>query len=175
MASNRRMVVRPSLFVPLLLLSLAFVYASSESAPFCSGAEQTIARYLELQAKGDFYIQGWRWHTMSLVHEAGRLNQLASRLSDLPQEGETENASSNHLMSLQTATEYTVDFNMRGLHKIERDVFFPWVRSKTQSIQKIEPEISRAFDTILNEFDRERNVLESLGSVLVRLLEHIPK
>jgi hypothetical protein len=174
MIQNRRMVVRSFLFVSLLLLSLIFVHAASESAHFCSGAEQTISRYLETQSEtgSDFYIQGWRWHTMSLVHEAGRLHELASRLAALPEnEGETQKASSsssNHLSDLQTAAEYTIGFNMRGLHKIERDVFFPWVRTKTQSLQKEEPEVSRAFDTVLNEFDQERRGLESLGSLLVR-------
>jgi hypothetical protein len=165
------MVVRSCLFIPLLLLSWIFAHAASETASICSGPEQTIVRFLNTQSKGDFYIQGWRWHTMSLVHEAGRLHQLATQLAALPEEEAEETKksplSSNHLTDLRKATEYTVDFNMRGLHKIERDVFFPWVRAKTHSIQKEEPEVSRAFDTVLNELDQERNGLESLGSSLV--------
>jgi hypothetical protein len=80
-----------------------------------------------------FYIHGWRWHTLALGRDARRLAQLATQLKKQQEDqGET---TTNSFSNLKKATDHTVNFNMKGLHRIESEVFFPWVRQKVvQSI-----------------------------------------
>lgn len=84
-----------------------------------------------------FYIHGWRWHTLSLGRDARRLAQLATHyhhhtfalLQKKQQEQEEEGVTTTNVFAdLQKATDHTVNFNMKGLHQIEQEVFFPWVR-----------------------------------------------
>ena len=142
-----------------------------EAPSVCShlaDAEAQIQLYLESSSSsssatsGAFHVQGWRWHTMSLVLEARRLHQLAVRL--LQQQQQDDDASD--LSALQTVADYTVNFNLRGLHRIEKDLFFPWVRSKTKTIR--EKDVVRAFDDVLDQLERDRQRIESLGASLVR-------
>jgi hypothetical protein len=138
-------------------------------------AENILTRFFRTIPTGSsststkFHIQGWRWHTMSLVHEARRLHQLATKL--LPQQQQhpttttTTASRTPNFVDLQTVAEYTVDFNMRALHRIERDLFFPWIRKKTRSVA--EQDVVHALDAVLNQLDKDRNRMESLGSLLV--------
>jgi len=130
-----------------------------------ASAESKINRYLkedgDSAAAGEFYIQGWRWHTMSLAREAGRLEKLAQRIhARLPATTAAETE------SLKKAADYVVDFNMKGLHKIERDIFFPWVRWKVGSSLK-GTEVPSAFDTLMDRLDSDRRKIEGLGKSLV--------
>lgn len=105
-----------------------------------------------------FHIQGWRWHTMSLLHEAERLHQLAVRRS-------------NDSTAVAQAIEYVVGFQMKALHKIETDLFFPWVRQKVQS-KNHHPEVTSALNVLLDELEELRQSVETLGSQLVSC-EHV--
>ena len=101
----------------------------------------------------NFHIHGWRWHTMSLVREAGRLRNLAGRVSlDAPQ-------------PLQEASDYVIGFNLKGLHKIEADLFFPWMREKLTSIPK--PELSKAFASVMDQLEQDRKTVAQLGDSIV--------
>jgi hypothetical protein len=143
--------------------------ASHEAAPLlecaaASGVETEIKRYLqsslsESTRPGVFHVQGWRWHTMSLVREARRLHQLAHRLQTEPQE------SDDAAKALYTVADYCVNFNLRGLHRIEKELFFPWLKTKMSSIP--DPGAAREFGSILDELERDRQRIESLGVSLV--------
>jgi hypothetical protein len=143
--------------------------APHEAAPSlecdaASGVQTEIKRYLqsslsESTRPGVFHVQGWRWHTMSLVREARRLHQLAHRLQKEPQE------SDNAAKALYTVADYCVNFNLRGLHRIEKELFFPWLRTKTSSIP--DHAAAREFGSILDELERHRQRIESLGVSLV--------
>lgn len=140
-----------------------------EAPSVCSDladAEAQIQLYLSSSssssaASGVFHVQGWRWHTMSLVLEARRLHQLAVRV--LEQQQQQDDLSD--LTALQTVADYTVNFNLRGLHRIEKDLFFPWVRTKTKTIR--EKDVVRAFDDVLDQLERDRQRIETLGALLV--------
>jgi hypothetical protein len=176
------MTLRKLVIVLVLLLSdsrscsLAGIppWKSSSSAPYdavpslecaaAAGVETEIKRFLqssisESTRAGAFHVQGWRWHTMSLVREARRLHQLAHRLQMEPQE------SDNAAKALYTVADYCVNFNLRGLHRIEKELFFPWLRTKTSSIPH--PGAAREFGSILDELERDRQRIESLGVSLV--------
>jgi hypothetical protein len=127
-----------------------------------AAAEERINQYLaeSMVTNGDggkFHVQGWRWHTMSLVREAGRLQKLASTmLASCPAED---------LTALRGAAEYVVGFNMKGLHKIEKDLFFPWARRKFTTIG--ESDVATAFSVVMDQLESDRKTIEQLGTSLV--------
>jgi hypothetical protein len=124
-----------------------------------AAAEERITRYLEESREngGKFHVQGWRWHTMSLVREAGRLQKLSSRMQ--------ASCRVEELPALRMAADYVVGFNMKGLHKIEKDLFFPWVRGKFNAIG--ESDVVKAFSVIMDQLESDRKTIELLGSSLV--------
>jgi hypothetical protein len=72
--------------------------------------------------------------------------------------------------ALQRATDYVVGFNMRGLHRIEREIFFPWVQKKVvESIFQSDRDMSSAVRVVMDRLDRQQQALDKLGQRLVRL------
>lgn len=106
----------------------------------------------------NFHIQGWRWHTQSLARDAKRLSRLANAAN-----------SDEGYLDLKRATEYTVDFNMRGLHRIEADVFFPWVRETVVSAAS-STSMRKEIQEAIQQLETDRRHLEKLGKSLVSLL-----
>jgi hypothetical protein len=130
-----------------------------------AAAEERISHYLSAAepSDGKFYVQGWRWHTMSLAREAGRLEKLASKMQmSCPEQD---------LPALRTAADYVVEFNMKGLHKIEKDLFFPWVRQKINLIG--ETDVVTAFGTVLDQLESDRKTISRLGTSLVSWIQLI--
>jgi len=84
---------------------------------------------------------------MSLVREANRLNQFARNSQDLP--------------ALSQAVDYVVGFNMKGLHKIERELFFPWARRQVK-----DPTVAKAFGALMDRLEDERQTIHELGVTL---------
>jgi len=99
--------------------------------------------------RGRFRIQGWRWHTMSLIRESGLLSLAAA----------TE-GSSNH-DALSKAADYVINFNMKGLHRVENEVFFPWMRTKFGAVGS--PEVREAFLSIFDQVKSDQEKLSELG------------
>jgi hypothetical protein len=109
-----------------------------------------------------FHVHGWRWHTMSLIRESTRLQKLAKQASNQCL-GETD---------LLSAVDYVVGFNMRGLHAIERDVFFPWVRSqfmtRLQKDASIEAnKLTASLEGLLDDLERDVKSMEVIGQSMV--------
>ena len=100
-------------------------------------------------SKNDFKVQGWRWHTLSLIREARRLAKAATNTS----------------LDLTQAIEYVVGFNMQGLHKIQDELFFPWVRQQIQ--QRAAPHIAQAFATVIDELEAQEQECRRLGKLLL--------
>jgi C4-dicarboxylate-specific signal transduction histidine kinase len=128
------------------------------------GPESVIAKFLSNKKASlqDFHIHGWRWHTMSLVREAERLSSMAQRFQTKPVE-------ERH--PLQQAADYVIGFNLKGLHKIEADLFFPWMKEKLTAIQ--ERELSQAFATVMDELEKDRKTVAKLGDSIVSLTNQI--
>ncbi|GAX15914.1 hypothetical protein FisN_UnNu065 [Fistulifera solaris] len=102
----------------------------------------------ETDASATFQIQGWRWHTMSLARQAERLQQLALRRP-------------HDTALIQRAVNHVVGFNMKALHQIETDLFFPWVRKQ---ISAKNPVVGSAIHVILEELEELRQSVQILGS-----------
>jgi hypothetical protein len=115
----------------------------------------------------NFHIHGWRWHTMSLIHETRRLHQSIIKIQQREEESLVQQHD-DHVKAIQTVVQYVVDFNMRGLHRIENDIFFPTVQQRVQ--QSILPkDVISAFTTIIKQFDSDRKYVQTLGSTMVRI------
>mmetsp|Transcript_16540 Transcript_16540/g.34111 ORF Transcript_16540/g.34111 Transcript_16540/m.34111 type:complete len:329 (+) Transcript_16540:270-1256(+) len=99
-----------------------------------------------------FHIQGWRWHTKSLARDAGRLHKLALKSS-------LETAE-----TLKDASDYVVGFNMVGLHRIEVNLFFPWMREKLVAIEK--PDLSVGFSCAMDALESDRRSVAQLGTTI---------
>lgn len=111
-----------------------------------------------------FHIHGWRWHTASLVRESGRLCTLAQR-AKLAEEGDD---SETMAKALQQAADYVVGFNMKGLHRIEADLMFPWMREKLTSIKDLAGEVSREFSGVMSQLESDRKSLVELGDSIIK-------
>jgi len=92
---------------------------------------------------------------MSLVREAGRLKQLARRSS-----------SDEGCGPIKQASDYVVGFNMKGLHKIEADLFFPWMRNKLTAVEQ--KDLARAFGSVMDELESDRKKVAKLGESIQR-------
>eukprot|EP00531_Pseudo-nitzschia_arenysensis_P018671 CAMPEP_0116151450 /NCGR_PEP_ID=MMETSP0329-20121206/20101_1 /TAXON_ID=697910 /ORGANISM="Pseudo-nitzschia arenysensis, Strain B593" /LENGTH=333 /DNA_ID=CAMNT_0003648059 /DNA_START=192 /DNA_END=1193 /DNA_ORIENTATION=+ len=101
-----------------------------------------------------FHVQGWRWHTKSLARDAGRLHKLALK-SNL-ETAET----------LKDASDYVVGFNMVGLHRVEGNLFFPWMREKLVHGSKNKPVLSKGFSSAMDALESDRRSVADLGSTI---------
>jgi hypothetical protein len=106
----------------------------------------------ETDKSATFQIQGWRWHTMSLARQAERLQQLALRRP-------------HDISVIQRAVNHVVGFNMKALHQIETDLFFPWVQNQ---ISAKNPAVGSAINVILEELEELRQSVQTLGTQMVR-------
>jgi hypothetical protein len=116
---------------------------------------------------GRFYIQGWRWHTMSLIREAGKLQRLAENM--LKTQSTASAASKLSLepgKALHQASDYIVNFNMKGLHRIEMDLFFPWAIKKV-SDAVMDNDVALAFRNMMEQLQQDQKTLVSLGDSLL--------
>lgn len=124
-----------------------------------------ILRFLDnVEHKGKFFIQGWRWHTMSLLRDAGRLEKLALRIQH------RLTCNDNDQKPLERAADYVVDFNMKGLHRIEQELFFPWLRKKLTTNTSMDKDISKAFSNVMDEMDLDREKITQIGVAVVRFM-----
>jgi hypothetical protein len=131
------------------------LFSSSSSLPVPELYTEEIRKFLGPESKASallehFHIQGWRWHTKSLVRDAGRLHRLAL------------NSDVTNAETLKDATDYVVSFNLLGLHKIEETLFFPWMREKLTSVPK--KELSSAFSSVMDKLENDRQTVDHLGS-----------
>jgi len=162
-ASLRVLITFSVLILLCQTVSLLAVRAGETHHHHVAQSEATLRNYLESSSPnqtGKFYVQGWRWHTMSLVRESSRLQEFARNLT--PDEAEDV----DKLSALKTATDYVVGFNMKGLHSIEKDLFFPWVREKTCNAVE-EKDVCRAIKDVMDGLESDRQKLESVGASLV--------
>jgi len=158
----RRAILVLATFLALLVPSAVQGKRSSPQQSLSESSEAILRRFLaadkssDFAGDGKFYIQGWRWHSMSLIREAGQLQKLAQTF-------QLDDADAD---KLKIAAEYVVGFNMKGLHSIEKDLFFPWVRERTCRAVKDEA-VCRAICAVMDQLESDRQKLESVGASLV--------
>jgi len=151
--------------------------------------ESIIAQFLSYQGKyedkyikdcdGKFHVQGWRWHTLSFARDSNRLQHLATKMLHLYSQDTTASSKINmstNKNSLTTAVNYVIDFNLKGLQRIENDLFFPWLREKLTTpsvdakgklvVREMNNAVIGAFRTVLDEIDYDRSKVAKLAAKL---------
>lgn len=95
----------------------------------------------------NFHFHGWRWHTLSIVRDSSRLSEYARKCRSMLQKNDSDNSnydsSDNETAykmdmdnikqqqgELQKAVDHVINFNLKGLQRIEGNVFFPWLKEK---------------------------------------------
>jgi hypothetical protein len=121
--------------------------------------ESTIQSFLSSHpSKADkFYIQGWRWHTLSLIRDSRRLEKYAIGVFQ-----DSTSCTRDKLDSLQKAADHVINFNLKGLQRIENDVFFPWLREKLIN-KDMDSNTKKAFQNVMDGVDRDRKQVEEIA------------
>ena len=102
-----------------------------------------------------YLINGWRWHTLSVIHD---LNRLISILESTKRQKEVND---NTMTRIHQSYNFLYKFNWNALKRVEVTVFFPWLKSMLpQSISKSVDKIS-----VLH------NRIEKLGGHFIREFE----
>ena len=141
-----------------------------EETPTTLPDDAVLQEFISAQHPTDhgFHIHGWKWHTMSLIHEAQRLSRLAA-----------SHDRRDVTKPLRTMAEYTIRFNLHGLHRIENEIFFPTLRQRVLSssssftktnntTHRLPPMVAAAVTTVLNQLDQDRQRVAAFGTLLVR-------
>jgi len=150
------------------------------SADVCvdtEAAESIISRFLSANSsnKNKFHVQGWRWHTMSVIREAERLQKLALQ----QQQQQQQSDATTDVTRLQQAADYVVDFNLKALHRVEK-MFFPkmrqWMKDSASggadSEEASSPgaEIIQAFDKVISDLEQDQKKMAELGKKITHSL-----
>lgn len=121
-----------------------------------------------------FHIQGWRWHSMSLMRDSYRLGRLVDRLS----RGGWGDGSDvrEGLEALDRAAGYVVEFNMAGLFRVESTMFMEFLGEhlcdeggsigRFGGSGKNSTTEAGAFKEVLDEIDEHRTQSERIGREL---------
>lgn len=114
-----------------------------------------------------FHIQGWRWHCMSLIRDAKRLERLSGYLATLTENAAGEKAGFD---ALYQATGYVINFNMAGLFRIQSNMFVSFLRKhlcEETSLARVSQGGSNNSNLVV-EADAFRNVIETMENYRIR-------
>jgi hypothetical protein len=89
----------------------------------------------------------------------------------------------NHLLKSPTETvdasgvvvkavDHVIDFNLKGLQRIENDLFFPWLRDQLSNANDISSDVKQSFSNVIDVIDDERRQMEELAEHMVCGLYH---
>lgn len=70
-----------------------------------------------------FTIQGWRWHTISVLRDLDRFNKVIECIHKNHGSSGDINSSTE---KLNKCFDFVFNFNWKALMAVERDIFFPW-------------------------------------------------
>jgi hypothetical protein len=80
----------------------------------------------------NFLINGWRWHTISVIRDLNRFSNIVSDVIDNMNSPRKEEDSSSTSVEQDIARvllchEFVCNFNYKGLNRVEITLFFPWL------------------------------------------------
>ena len=153
---------RIRLVLLVLLVWIPSILSASASMDCPVAIDGAVADLLQKREDVGFHVQGWRWHTLAMRRELSRVGQLSKTLAQ-----QTSTISRDDIEGLQKATEYTVNFNMRGLHRIETQVFFPWVRQRLEGMEREYRPAAQSVLRALSTLEQQRSQIEQLGKTMV--------
>ena len=137
-----------------------------------STIESSISDFLNdfpSSTRNEFHIQGWKWHTLSLIRDSKRLERLAHELLNeniITDDSDNDNDNDN---PLEKATKHVIDFNMKALHKIEKELFFPFLKQKLSTPKDpsiIPKDVQSAFENVISDIENDRNYISKIAITL---------
>jgi len=126
-------------------------------------AETTIHQFLneKWQPSQHFRVQGWRWHTMSVIRDARRLSSLAYTFVNDNPRNHNVHKDKDEIPRLAKAAHHVIDFNLKALYRIENKLFYPWLKKKLSTVE--DPNLGKAFSSVLKWSFPSRRPLKSWG------------
>lgn len=110
-----------------------------------------------------FLINGWRWHTLSVIRDLSRFIALVDKLKteletpiDRSRDVDWTRICKEKRERLQSAYSFVYQFNWIALQHVERDVFFPWLSDKL-------PPVARSAIKSISEY---HVIVQQLGNQL---------
>jgi len=109
----------------------------------------------------EFHVQGWRWHSLSFIRDAGRLEALALQLLErgdvTVEDGEMLNKAAGHV----------IDFNLAGLDNVEQSLWFPWLREKLcGATSKVREDMRYIMNRTISSVVEERRHISRLADAV---------
>jgi len=153
---------------------------SDNNHDISSKTKTTILDFLSANTNnGDFHIQGWRWHFMSLIRDSNRVQRLARHLSQ--RDIDDEVVYDEGIDALEQAVDYLINFNMAGLHRVEEKMFVGWLRANLCDASLVGvycengKDVSNAFREVIDTVDEERIQSSKMGKELYEKTKTISK
>ena len=106
----------------------------------------------------DFLINGWRWHTKSVLRDISRfiniiddtvlgMNLKTSR--NFSKKDDAVKLDKVQKERIQECFNFVMNFNWKALMRVEREIFFPWLQELLPyaAVQTLLPSLSHVFST----------------------------
>lgn len=103
-----------------------------------------------------FLINGWRWHTMSVIRDIERFAKLAE-----VSQHSSSSKRQEYIDRLYPAYRFAFLFNWRSLRQVEREIFFPWLKLKLPAFA--EQEVAK----IAHFHDEVQTLCDQLNSAVI--------
>lgn len=106
-----------------------------------------------------FLINGWRWHTASVLRDLNRFSDLIKKIKV-----------SNILISpketklIRECCDFVFGFNWKALQRVENEIFFPW-------LQEILPKIQTS--TLFNSISHKQASIAKLSICMTNLCNNL--
>ena len=119
-----------------------------------------------------YLINGWRWHTSSVVKDLHRYLDIIRLTSALSDEDVVDSGATHRVTRIAACYNFVCGFNWKGLMKVERELFFPWLEELLPSNAKPLFDNIRAQHDLINqltsllksEIQYAENVVSSLST-----------
>lgn len=95
------------------------------------------------QGERKFLINGWRWHTASVIRDLNRFENVL--VESEKQQVQTEDISKR----ISKCFSFVFDFNWKACMRVERELFFPWLQTMLpKSLNYLFEDLYTKHDTI---------------------------
>lgn len=143
-------------------------YSSRAAAEFSIDIKEIIDSGPIPAKERQFLINGWRWHTASALRDLERyatvLDEVAAACATA--EGDASSMTdSQYKERISQCYSFVIDYNLKALMKVERELFFPWLR------RLLPPAAASLMGEITQEQLDVRTLSSQIGQLCLSLTE----
>lgn len=83
------------------------------------------------QSDRDFLINGWRWHTKSVLRDISRFSLIIDDTINRLNNKKSKNTNTSNKLQkdrIRDCHNFVMNFNWKALMRVEREIFFPWLQ-----------------------------------------------